>query len=141
MPPRGLQFPALLLVEEKHSPSYFHVESEEALHLLALNILTARLTSGDWYLDPEKHGPPDPCDIDPQKIPEMPQSLRAIAEDTVRDHQHATREFVHDCEQFESIKKAAQEKDGTLAWKILQARADYEYETVRLVPYCRKYHA
>src|SRR5512137_2323756 len=108
MPPRGLQFPALLVVEEKHSPAYFHIEDEAALHQVALSILTARLTSGNWYFDPEDHGPPDPCDIDPLKIPEMPASLRAVAEDTVRDHQHALREFTHDCEQFASIKKAAQ---------------------------------
>lgn len=139
MPPRGT-FPALLLVEEKQSTSYFHIPDEATLHAVALSILTARLTSGDWYFNPEENEPPDPIDYDALKIPELPATLRGIAEDNLAEHEKIVREYKHDCEQFAATMKAVQEKDGAAAWTLIQARDGYEYEAVKLVAYTRKYH-
>jgi hypothetical protein len=140
MPPKG-NFPSLLIVGESSGVLHFHVPDEESLHKLALSILTARLTSGQWYPDPEAAGLPEHPGFDATKIPEFPESLRGSAEDLLADYEKYKQEYEADRKQFEQIEAVVRERQGAKAWAILRSRAKNENESVRLVVYCWKYHA
>jgi hypothetical protein len=144
MAPTGPRsFPASVLVlQGKGDPGYFHIPDEDTLHRTALNILTERLKSGHYYDDPTEDGPPEPPEHTEEQITALPEKKQAEARRGLKRQQTQQREYEHDLKAFESIRKAAQEGDGVLAWRILldRSRRGYEYETVQLIPYCGRYH-
>ncbi len=129
--------PGVVVVTEKHETLYFHAPDEATLHRVALMILKGRKKSGYWYGKPEEPKAPDYTDLAEIRL------LRGEIQKKARAQLHRYTEdlywFRAEADRFEAIQKAAKEGDGALAWKILQERSDYEYESVVLVPYETSY--
>ena len=131
---------SVLVLQEKGDPGYFHIPDEETLHRTALNILTERLKSGVYYDDPGDA--PEAPEYTEDQIVGLPESLQPAAKRGWKRYQTHQREYEHTLKDFDAIRKAAQEGDGVLAWRILldRSRRGYEYETCQLIPYCARYH-
>lgn len=124
--------PSVLVCHEKHGQLYYHAPNDAALCRAALSILRMRLEAGHWYNDPTDELPPNPNMTDEQiaALPAGPIRDTAIRE--VARYRSAVREQGDAIEMFADIKKAIEENNGKLAWRILRDRSDYEYERVSI---------
>ena len=115
---------SILVVNEKHGTRYFDVTTEDRLAKVALYLLKSRFDAG-WYPEPE---PIPPLDFTEADIEKMPKSMWVEARARLSRHKHVLRQHRED---YDEIKQAIDNKDGKLAFSILQSHDDYEYESVR----------
>jgi len=128
----------VLVHHGKYGETHYYVPTEAHLHASALQLLSA-LKEGGWYehlkFDPKesriygaKHPGMEPDEI--AKLPEGP--IRAAA---VKAWKEYTKEQEDDQErdkEYRVIERALKNRDGELAWRILQERTGGEYERVSI---------
>ena len=137
MKPFTITEPMLLVLDEKHGEGYFHIPDTDALHRVALNILTAREKSGYWYYQPTKPKEPD---FTKQQVEAMPKnSIRDTAEKQLRRYAREMKDYEEDFDNYTLLLRAIAKQDGAMAWEALQMRSDHEYEGVRLERYAKEY--
>lgn len=128
----------ILVLEEKHGPFYFPAFTDEELYNSALTILKGRYQSGQWYfLDEYSLKEPYMSLSDVQLLPEGKLKTTALNQHLKYQKQKAERE--EDQKHYNNILRAIKNKDGKLAWEILQYRSDFEYEAIRLVKLTTEY--
>lgn len=127
--------PGVLVIKEKHETLYHSVPDENALHNLALEILTRRFENGRFYYKPPV---PDALQITRTEIEERLPAGRvrdAALQEFDRQVNFANSE-AHFRDEYDRIEKAVESKDGKLAWRALQERSGYaEYEYVKFEPF------
>ena len=121
----------IIVFDEKHGDRYFDASTAAKLQAVALKILTERLKSGYWYFKPE------PFKEDPEKeIEKLTKDseqitdsfLRNAAEERIGRLHKGLDAYKRDTRMWEEIQKAVKEKDGNLAYQLLNSRRNYEYE-------------
>lgn len=112
------------------------VDNDQELHAASLVILRGRLKSGYYYFDP---GPP-PEGPGYHSVEGLPDSLRPVAKIELSRHQHKAAMHAREKSQWEAINLACSSADGRMAWDILVARSDHEYERVSLETVCTSYN-
>jgi hypothetical protein len=140
-PPRpDVDKPCVLVLHEKHGTLHFHIHDEPTLHKVALDVLTKRLRSNDWYYDPAQDPPRGPG-LTKEQAEALPEgSVKASALKEVARHAEALKRHRYEVELFEGLKKAVSEKDGKTAWRALRDRSDGEYQRVSLEKYYDEYY-
>jgi hypothetical protein len=118
----------ILIQHHKHGEAIFDATTPEQLGKAALYILFNNNDCG-FYYDEDK---PDDLDFDPAAIDTMPESLRAGAKKQVEQHKRDVRRYLEVHSFYEDVQTALAEKNGALAWELLKARRDHEYERVEL---------
>lgn len=132
--------PSVLVLKEKHDDLYFHVPDEATLHKVALDILTKRLKSGDWYYDLRQDVPKSP-ELTKEQIEALPDGrIKEIARKEVDNYQSRLRSYQHEVEDYVNLQRAVKDKDGKAAWRALLRRHCGEYEQVRLEKYRKEYY-
>jgi hypothetical protein len=142
--------PRILVAHEKHGTYYYPATTLDELSRSALTLLTERLQNGTyrdpgespWISDETK----DALAMSEETIAALPERM---AKEVKRLRQQARRrqlEHDDDRETYERIKRFVDAADPTvmvrygknkdkispLAWGLLDARSDYEYERVEL---------
>lgn len=120
----------VLVAVEKHCRRYWVIENDQQLGLAALAILKGRHKDGYWYLKPEEPKKPSMTAAQVEALPAG--RVRDAANEELRIYQREQRWFERESQQYADIQKAIKTKDGALAWQILKARRDYEYEELHL---------
>ncbi len=131
--------PKLLILYEKHGEAYYHIANDEALFATALMILTGRLNSTYWYYNPSDEKPEAPAELTTEALEKLPTSLQAEGKKLLARYKRELCDWQENMETFAMIQKAVSDKDGQLAWQVLQERSDHEYERVELTRYHEKY--
>jgi len=122
---------AVLVIHEKHSNYYVHLDSEATLHKAALALLATRLKA-KWYTLPERPKAPG---YTLAMVDDMPASLQAAARQTFKIYEREVKEYVSASAEVTEIKKAVKDRDGKTAWMILLNRRGSEYERVEVCRY------
>lgn len=122
----------VLVLHEKHGRLYYHIPNLEELHKVALKVLWGRMTSGNWYVEPQE---PESPGFTEEAIQALPKALQTDARLTLVNYRRAVHEYEAEAEWFQDAQRALKEQDGKSAWQLLTARNDAEYERVTLEPY------
>lgn len=126
---RNLEFPGVLVAEEKHCTRYLRAGNLQELEASALKLLKERFDEGYWYYEPKKE-PTAPA-ISKEAAEKLPEgNVKKLALQEIRQYERALAENADARDFWTQLKKALDEKDGKLAYKLLHARRDYEYENV-----------
>lgn len=123
-----------VLVEHgKHGEWYHDASTTEALHASALAILTERWEAGYYYYDPGDPPEYDGLSKDERAaLREQDEELGKRATAKWNRYVQDKRRWQHEKAEFERIKRAFEEKDGSLALECLENRSDYEYERIEI---------
>lgn len=124
----------ILVWDDKHGEHVYDASTEDLLHGASLDILQNRVDNE--YID--CHGPSDyytdkyaEWDLTDEEIEALPtESLRKTALAGRKNYRNAVAENVEAEEMIESVYRALRERNGVAAYRILQARSDYEYEGI-----------
>ncbi len=119
----------LVIIKNKHDNEYLVVNNDEELFNLALILLEARLRSNEYYFKPEE---PEKLDYDESQIASLPVKLQRDAEKVLANYKRNLKFFEEELYTWELIQQAIKNKDGRLAWRILDSRGDYQYEQIVL---------
>jgi hypothetical protein len=134
--------PQLLVLHEKHGNLYFHIKNDKVLFAIALDVLTNRLKSGYWYHNPTKYDfkseVPEISRAEAEALQEG--GLKTLALEKVRAHERRQRDRDNELREWADLKKAVETKSGRLAWQVLKARSDHEYERISLEKYDTEYY-
>lgn len=122
--------PRILVLKEKHDTSYYDVATDEKLHKVALQIVKERL--GDWIMKPDPPGKADEYNLTSEQVAALPEGLRKTYLSNLNHNKRMWREYEKQKAQYEAAVKAVEEKDGKLAFEVMKARQDYEYEEFSL---------
>lgn len=120
--------PSVLILHEKHGCRYYEVQNEKQLFSAALTILRARVKDGYWY---NKPSPPKELSFSREDVEKMPEALRKEPMRQLAAYKLTFDFFKEEQLTWNNIQKAIA-GDSELAWKVLYARSDYEYERVEL---------
>jgi len=130
------EFPVLLVAKEKHGTYYWNITDLRTLYTLALEILTKRYKSGEWYFEPEE---PEKIGFTMEDIEKYPTGLQAQAKTTWAQYQMEYKQWNREHDFYLRIKEAVKNKLGPEAWGILRSRHDYEYERIEIEEYSEGY--
>ncbi len=134
--PLFLFTPTIITFNEKHGNSVYACPTEAHLHAVALSVLTDRCDPKyTYYWNPS-------ADSNKEreygtKAPDMSlEAAEALPAGSIRDaalHQHklwkADQDRAAQAQEFwDSAQRAMAERDGALAWILLEQRGDHEYE-------------
>jgi hypothetical protein len=124
-------YPAVLVIHEKHSNYYVHLESEATLHKASLALLATRVKA-KWYTLPERPKAPG---YTLAEVDNMPAGLQAAARLVFKEYERDVKYYVSESQELTEIKKAIKDGDGKTAWMILLNRREGEYERVDVCRY------
>jgi hypothetical protein len=124
-------YPAVLVIHEKHSNYYVHLDSEATLHKASLALLATRVKA-KWYTLPERPKAPG---YTLAMIDDMPASLQAAARLVFKEYEREAKYYASESQELTDIKKAIKDGDGKTAWMILLNRRGSEYERVEVCRY------
>jgi len=127
--------PQVLVVHEKHEDKYFYIQNVADLHAAALAIVDERLDAGFYELGPG----PKALDYAHADLTAMPVSLREKAARALKDHERESVLYLDEVGDYAIIVKTVANKDGAVAWRILNNRKDYEYEGFNLNDFERSF--
>lgn len=131
-------WPQLMIFTDKHSTSHYLCENQDAVGRACLMVLKERLDPryGDIqrnrtvYLHPgpesEIYGLQE--ELSKEAAEALPEPYRKQALNVIKENAKRRAEWTQAVELFKNAKKAIKTKDGDLAFLILLARRDYEYE-------------
>lgn len=121
----------ILVAREKHGNRYFDASTPELLAKSAFKLLKERWEDEYWYyLD----DPPDGKDIlSEEQIVALPTEGLQSAESKKRtDYLRELRNWQSDEREYLAIQDCVENNCFNKAWKLLNGRSDYEYESVEL---------
>lgn len=121
----NVKWPRLLVLKDKHENEYFLITDIDALWRASLQIVEARLIQLYFY-EPkrEKLIEEVPDDV----IDKLPEAMKKKAISDKGSNKFAEKRYQRELEQWQNIQKALADKNGALAYKILDDRKDHEYE-------------
>lgn len=129
--------PCLLVFKEKHGTSYYHADNEAQLFAIALTVVRDRYEQGYWYgSEKDIEATRVEQSVRMAKLNGLRDELAKQTHETVvralkRDRDELEREINDNVEAirfFDMAKRAVDERNGGLAWELLQDRSQYEYE-------------
>lgn len=128
-----LEWPQLLIFEDKHGNSYYLCKDQEAVGLACLEILKGRLECGYIY----HPGPEDEIyglkeELSKEAAHALPEPYRKQALCDIIANAKRRAEWTEAVASYENAKSAIKQKDGNLAYQVLSDRQDYEYEGFHL---------
>jgi hypothetical protein len=126
------EFPAVLVMKEKHGDRYLAAFDEDQLLASSLAIFLERATGTYRYYDAPDDLPAEP-DF-PESLDGVPGSLRAAAVKQWKLYRQRRFYGAQAQADWKLIEKALAERDGALALGVLYARADAQYEGFEVVP-------
>lgn len=119
------KWPKLLVLKDKHESEYFLINDIDALWRASLVILENRVQS--HYIRA-----PQPVrtveEVPDEWIAKLPETLRKKALQDKTENKRSLREHQREVDDWEGTQKALTERNGALAFKVLNDRRDYEYE-------------
>lgn len=119
----------VLVFQEKHGDRKFKVPTVESLYKVALKVLADRMEYD--IVEPDDSDRPNigftKEDLTNGKFPEGSLIL-AAAQKVWKDAQSQDSEYQIAAQQLKDATKALKEKDGALAFSVLESRNDWEYE-------------
>jgi len=128
---------------EKHGTRYFPGDTAQEICEACLHILHERhnTKSGNWYKcnqmvrdlkqEIRKNEKPDHPE---EKIDDLPKSLRETCTKLWKDWHYKNNNLMKALSLANDVVRALKEKDPVLAYKIMCARRDYEYEGFEIIP-------
>jgi hypothetical protein len=122
----------ILRIKEKHATRYFDASTVEKLHAVALAIVKERLKPDYAFIT--HPGEPSEwydvkADLTDEQIAALPtEKLQQSAGSERSQCRRYRGEYTEALEVFEKARRAVKQKDGALAWEVLQDRSDHEYE-------------
>lgn len=133
-----MKFPVILVLNEKHGDYYYLMNNAEDVTDFAIKLLKERFDLGCYYIEPK----PVPETFDGFFMAVHNMSLAAAEnlasnfDDTVNIGNRSARNEIDSMKtaygyalaevtEYDKIKKAVDESDGKLAWKILYARSSW----------------
>lgn len=130
----------IMVFHEKHGDRYFRAETPLQIGKVSLKILTERYERGGYFLKLEDYFSEEELLL-ARDSSEYVKSLQKTMEDetavdTIKDHalheldrvKKLVRNYKEVASENNAVKKAIENKDGNLAFCILDNRRDYEYE-------------
>jgi hypothetical protein len=115
----------VLVANHKHGKTVFDISTKERRDLVSLFLVKRRIKEGT-YQDPGE-APRTYAEEDLQKIPA---GLRELAREVAQRNRWQSRLFPRDKRLWDDANKAVATDDGALAWQVLVARSDCEYEGI-----------
>ena len=127
--------PRVLIQSWKHGKNYYDATGRN-LGPAALEALQFSVEAGYiWSVEDTKKyiKEPAPPDLSREQIAALPDGeIKQFAEKQVQRYERDIEDRREAILQAEQTERALANRDGRLAWKILQERSDYEYEHVFL---------
>lgn len=123
-------FPRVLVLKDKHATSYYLITDEAALFRAALQILQLRFEQqyiGDPGSIVEQFD-----ELSQEAAEALPEPYRKDALQRRRTNARLRKAHAEAVKQYQDAKKALAEGDGRLAYAIIDARRDHEYEDFEL---------
>lgn len=120
----------ILICKEKHGDMIYSIPTINDLYKVSLHILQKRVNINyiqKWDL------PTDELDYNEDDIEKMPKSFQEKAREELKHHKQNIKSYVDNNKMYDLTIKALDEKNGALAFRILQFRTDYEYEEFEIV--------
>lgn len=120
-----VDWPRLIVLKDKHEDSYFLVADVEAVWRWALQVLQMRIDQG-YITEPEDPKPVD--EVPDDVIDKLPEAMKKKALSDKQSNKALMKRHAKYVEIWSDIQKALSEKNGALAFKILDDRKNAEYE-------------
>ena len=126
-----MDWPQLMIFTDKHSTSHYLCADQDALGRACLMVLKERLDPSYGYI--QHPGPESEIYGLKEELPKeaaeaLPEPYRKQALNVIKENAKSRAEWAEAVELFENAEKAVKTKDGNLAFLILEARRDHEYE-------------
>ena len=121
--------PKIVVFNGKHGDDYYYINTYEQLKKVALHVLQERMDY--WYIT--KWGVPDALDYTFEDIEKFPDSFKKEAKSKLAKRTEEIKEAKDNNTLYDAAVKALDEENGSLAWSILQNRADHEYEGFEII--------
>jgi hypothetical protein len=119
------KFPKLIVLKDKHEDSYYLVNDVEAVWRWALQVLEMRIEQ-QYIREPT---PPKPVEEVPDDLIEkLPESLKKKALADKRDNAALMKRHQKYLDIWNDCQRALAERNGALAFRVLDDRKDAEYE-------------
>lgn len=118
-------WPKLIVLKDKHENGYYLVTDVESVWRWALKVLQMRID--DRYIE----APTEPKfaeEVPDDLIDKLPEPLKKRALSDKRDNASLRKRHAKYVEIWNDVEKALAEKNGALAFKVLDDRRDHEYE-------------
>lgn len=119
----------IIVFKSKHFDNYYNISTYDQLKKVALLVLEQRMEAN--YI--QKWNLPEPLDYKEEDIDSMPESFQKDAIAKMKRYKQDFRENSENNKVFDMVHKAISEKNGELAWHVLQLRNGYEYETYEII--------
>lgn len=121
----------VIVLREKHGDVILDASTDRALHKAALSVVKARFGGPRSHL-PEPKRPTQP-DIPRDQVSKiLNKKLYQAAQTAWRSYDCEMMDYLDDIDFVESIRRCLKQKNGKLAWQILEGRGRYEYEGISL---------
>ncbi len=120
----------LIILEGKHGNQEAIATSEAAFIAFCLCILTERMETGDYYLEPEAPKKPVLTVEQSQALPEG--KIRQAAMDEFASYRREMEYYANEKIFWDNATRAIKSRDGWLAYECLMERQDAEYEGIRI---------
>jgi hypothetical protein len=126
----------IIVAHEKHGERYFDATTDEAWAQVSLRVLTDRWNEGHWYRrnDTTYEVTPDEL-IDALPNPYIRDQVH-LANNQVKRMialQQQENAFCEDVERVVAAQDSSFDRGQPVAWRLLQRRANYQYERLELV--------
>lgn len=122
--------PTKILVDNnKYGQDYYSIPTIKDLYKVALRLLEIRFDNNCFY----KYDIPNELDYTYEDVEKMPESFRKDAKSKLDNHNKHIKECKEVNNEYETVKKAIDEKNGNLAWTIIKNREGYEYEKIDII--------
>jgi len=124
------KWPRVIVLKDKHENGYYLVNDVESVWRWALQILQMRID--DRYIcAPEEPKPVE--EVPDDLIDKLPEAMKKKALSDKQANKSLMKRHAKYVEIWNDIQKALAEKNGALAFKVLEDRKDAEYEGFEFV--------
>lgn len=128
---KRFKFPLAIILSEKHETRVFDASDLETLYKSCLTIVKERLKDGVLACDTKM--PNNKPDFDRETIKKLPKCLQEDALKKLDSYDQELEASKEASELLQLAKRAVKERSGYLAYQILEARKEWEYEGFKLV--------
>jgi hypothetical protein len=121
----------ILIDKGKHGDHFFSIPTLKDLYKVSLYLLKERINYGyiqDWGKYNEK-----PLDYTEEDIEKLPLSFQEKAKEKLNYYNEQLKAYEENKIVCDLAKKAIKEKDGATAFRIINNRRDYEYESFEII--------
>lgn len=121
----NFKWPKLIVLKDKHENGYYLVTDVESVWRWALHVLQMRVN--DHYIrEPEEPRPVE--EVPDDVIDKLPEAMKKKALSDKQANKSLMKRHQRYVEIWNDVQTALAEKNGALAFKVLDDRRDHEYE-------------